>query len=144
MQQLLIRLYQSDVQLSERMPGGAAALAGYIGILSSKLNQPEFETSPEDNRAAVVAISPQGEVIGWAINGDGDLLYPDQSYLEQALNEVDPPAVFVAPIVFAVHYAQTAPPQDWVPSPREWIDHASGAEGALSIDTVINLCLRDR
>ena len=82
MQLLSIRLYQPDDVIMERIPDESDALSRFIRSLGTKLNQPEFEYPPAEDRAVVIGISPAGKSIGWAISRPGDLLNPDQEYLD--------------------------------------------------------------
>lgn len=137
MQQLLIRLYQSDDELTQRMPGGADALANYIRVLSVQLDQPEFEHPPQEDRAVVIAISHTGKSIGWAISRLGDVLKPDQQHLEDALHGLEPPLVNGGAVVFAIHYSQTVSGEDWIPLPKEWNDIAQAAGDVLPVDKLV-------
>lgn len=137
MQQLSIRLYQTDDELIQRMPGGADALASYIRVLSARLNQPEYEHPPQEDRAVVIAISPTGKSIGWAINQMGDVLKPDQQHLERTLQALEPPIVRGGAVVFAIHYAQATTGEDWIPLPKEWNAIAQGEGDAVPVDKII-------
>ena len=137
MQQLSIRLYQTDDELIQRMPGGTDALASYIRVLSAQLNQPEFEHPPLEDRAVVIAISPTGKSIGWAISRKGDVLKPDQQYLERTLQGLEPPIINGGAVVFAIHYAQGAAGEDWIPLPKEWNAIAQAAVGVVAVDKLV-------
>jgi hypothetical protein len=137
MQQLSIRLYQTDDELIQRMPDGVDALASYIRVLSAQLNQPEFEHPPPEDRAVVIAIFPTGKSIGWAINQMGDVLKPDQQHLERTLQGLEPPIINGGAVVFAIHYAQSTTGADWIPLPKEWNAIAQGAGGAVPVDKII-------
>lgn len=144
MQLLSVRLYQPDDVLTERIPDDSDGLSRFIRSLGAKLNQPEFENPPAEERALVVGISPAGRSIGWAIDRTGDLLNPDQQYLEHALQELKPPAVVGGAIVFAIHYSQAASGNDWIPLPKEWNDLAQAAGGALPVDELVMQCFESR
>lgn len=137
MQQRMIRLYQPDEQLVERMPEGADSLANFIRMLSAQLNQPEFEHPPKEDRAVIIAISPTGGSVGWAIDRTGKLLHPAQQYLHDALETLIPPPVVHGAIVFAVHYSEAVSGGDWVPLPQEWNDAVSEAGRTLPIDELV-------
>jgi hypothetical protein len=137
MQQLLIRLYQTDDVLKERVPEGADALAVFVRVLSATLNQPEFEHPPQEDRAVVIAISPTGKSIGWAISRLGDVLNSEQQYLERVLGELEPPTVNGGAVVLAIHYSQAVSGEDWVPLPKAWNDIVQAADGPLPVDELV-------
>jgi hypothetical protein len=137
MQQLSIRLYQTDDELIQRMTDGADALASYIRVLSDQLNQPEFEHPPPEDRAVVIAISPTGKSIGWAINRKGDVLKPDQQHLDRTLQGLEAPIIHGGAVVFAIHYAQAAMGEDWIPLPNEWNAIAQGEGAAVPVDKIV-------
>ena len=137
MQQRIIRLYQPDEQLVERIPEGVDSLANFIQTLSAQLNQPEFESPPKEDRAVIIAISPTGESVGWAVDRTGKVLDAAQQYLHNALETLTPPPVVHGAIVFAIHYAEAVSGDDWIPLPQAWNDVASEAGRELPIDELV-------
>lgn len=137
MQQLMIRLYQPDDQLTARLPGGSNALVDFVQMVGETLNQPEFEHPPQENRALVIAISPTGKVIGWAIDQTGNILHPEQDVVDRTLHELTPPTVVHGAIVLAIHYAETLSGDNWVPFPQEWNDILKTAGEPIPVDKLV-------
>jgi len=138
MQQLLIHLYQPNELFASRLQDGPDSLADYIKVLGTHLRQPEFESPPQDDRAVVVALSPKGAVVGWAINKAGLLLDPEHEHLEMALYEVTPPTVKDGVVLFAIHYAKSEGGDSWLPIPLDWTRIPQDDKNPLSIDVLVS------